>query len=140
MADIEVVFFDIGDTLAVVSTREWVPGAKSALAALASKGLRLGLLSNTGPLTRDQVTDLLPTDFDWSVFEPDLVLLSSEVGHEKPKLPIYLVALARAGVAPDRCCFVGERLEENLAAQRVGMRSMRLGVPASDYAEIPGLL
>lgn len=126
-----VVFFDIGDTL--VSSKQWRPGARQALMALRAKGVRLGLISNTGQLDRDALASLLPDDFTFGVFEDGLVLLSSEIGIEKPNLSIFLLAVQHAGVSPWQTIFVGENLAETLAAQQAGMTSLRIADAATDF-------
>jgi FMN phosphatase YigB (HAD superfamily) len=133
---VNVVFFDLGDTL-VTSSRGWITGAEGVLATLGIKRVRLGVISNTGTLTRTQLLQLLPSDFDMSVFEPGLVLLSSEVGVEKPALEIFQLAVERAGQQPSQCLFCTENLVDTLAAQQVGMRVARLQKPpASDLQEL----
>ena len=134
---VKVVFFDIGDTLTVAS-RNWIPGAQSVLSTLHDKGLRLGLISNTDKLTRAELLDeYLPSDFDMTLFESKLVLLSSEVGIEKPNLKIFQLAIDRAGEPPSQCLFCTEDLADSLAAQQVGMRVARLQKPpASDLQEL----
>jgi FMN phosphatase YigB (HAD superfamily) len=131
-----VVFFDIGDTL-VGSDRHWLPGAREALVKLHAQGTRLGLISNTGALTRSQVLAQLPSDFDLGMFEEKLIIMSSEVGIEKPALAIFLLAAFRAGVSPAECLFCTETLVHSLAAQRACMAAGRLqSPPNSDIAEL----
>ncbi len=124
MPALNSVFFDIGNTL--VADHSWIDGAKETLQQFNASGVRLGLISNTGDLSRAQLTNLLPNDFSFSVFEDSLILLSSEVGIEKPDLRIFLSAIQKAGVSPWECLFVGENLNETLAAQSAGMRSVRI--------------
>ncbi|MFT5300868.1 MAG: ribonucleotide monophosphatase NagD (HAD superfamily) [Mariniblastus sp.] len=69
---VKVIFFDIGDTL--VSKKKWLPEAKQTMASWRSAGLRVGLISNTGSLSRDELQNLLPTDFDYADFEEGLIL------------------------------------------------------------------
>jgi FMN phosphatase YigB (HAD superfamily) len=136
-----VVFFDLGDTLVASADRAWVPGAKAALADLASGGLRLGVISNTGNLSRDQLAELLPADFDWATFAPELVILSAEVGVEKPSLEIFRRAVTTAGVAAAQCLFCTESLRDTLAAQRAGMLGARVQPPPhSDVASLAAVL
>jgi len=134
-SEIEVVFFDIGDTLAVspqgVSPQGWVAGAKETLVALAQKGVRLGILSNTGDLARAEILDLLPADFPLAQFAPGLVVFSSEVGHQKPSPGIFELAAMRAGIAAQKCLYCSENLVETLAAQAVGMRAARMLPPVA---------
>ena len=56
---IEVVYFDLGDTLVGADSR-WLPGAQAALTPLKVLGLRIGVSSNTGKLTRQHLAALLP--------------------------------------------------------------------------------
>jgi bacterial leucyl aminopeptidase len=124
-----VVFFDLGLTLVSTDTTQWVPGAKAILKELRAAPVRLGVISNTGTLSRAQLQSRLPADFDWAIFDPTLILLSSEVGVEKPSLEIYRLAISRAGVAPDHCLYCSEDLLETLAAQRTGMNTARIHAP-----------
>jgi len=138
----EVVFFDLGDTL-VDGKRPttWVPDARGVLDLLHQKGLRLGLISNTGNLTRLQLVAMLPPDFDLAQFEDHLIIFSSEVGVEKPGLEIFRLALARASVEARKCLFCTEELLHTLAAQQVGMHVARLQTPPrSDVGSVPNLL
>lgn len=134
---IEVVFFDLGDTLVRSRDRSWVPGAAELLAELRDAGLRLGIISNTGNLDRDQLAALLPADFEWDTFEAGLVLLSSEVGVEKPGEEIFILALERAGRPGRACLFCTENLAHTLVAQRLSYQVARLdpSIP-SDFAAL----
>lgn len=124
---LQVIFFDLGDTLVHAPTRSWLPGAKALLASLKQKGFRLGIISNTSGLaTRQAILDLLPADFDLDVFDSSLVLFSSEVGKEKPKMPIFEEAVARAGIPASDCLYCSENIVETLVAQHIGMRSIRV--------------
>lgn len=133
-----VVFFDLGDTL--VSGNSMIAGAAECLSTLDASGHRLGVISNTGDLTRQQLLALLPDAFSLDQFENDLVVLSSEHTFQKPELAIYQFALLQAGVAPGRCAFVGENLEEVIAAQVAGLHGIRIAAPESDFADLPSLV
>ena len=143
MVSIEVAFFDLGGTLVrlVAGQRaEWIEGAKIGLGKLADKGIRLGLISNTGDLTRqDLLDDLLPIDFPTDLFEDSLMILSSEVGVEKPALQIFARAVDAAGTLPGRCLFCTEEMAHALACQEIGMRSIWLqpGLLAKLANELP---
>lgn len=130
LTPVQVVFFDAGDTLvyrsataAPTSRFKWVTGAKAALSQLGAAGVRLGLLSNAPAMTRQQLQARLPADFRFDVFEPALVIISSEVGLEKPDPAIFALAVQRAGVPAAECLFCTEELLHVLAAQQAGMRS-----------------
>ena len=134
----QVVFLDIGDTL--VSKTLWPPGAKEFLAEIGSWKIRTGLISNTSDLTRDQLLKLLPNDFDFSLFEDGLVMLSSEIGIEKPGLAIFFLATHHAGVSPWETLFIGENLNEMLVAQKAGMLTARICDAKSDFEALAKLL
>lgn len=136
----DAVFFDLGSTL-VSPERQWIEGARNALEQLRSRSIPVGVISNTGSLTRDQVLDLLPDGFDFDGFEPELVLLSSEVGIEKPDPRIFALAVERAITEPSRCLFCGEDLAETVAAQKVGLHAIRLASDtAADFATLIDLV
>lgn len=133
---IEVIFFDLGDTLATAN-RKWIPGAKSLLFFLKQKGARLGIISNTGDLARSQILDLLPPDFDLQIFDSELLMFSSEVGAEKPNPQIFNLALSKSGIDAGNCLFCTESLMDTLVAQQVGFKTVRLRPPPS--TDIAGL-
>jgi FMN phosphatase YigB (HAD superfamily) len=138
---IRVAFFDLGNTLVVTADRSWAPEAQAVLAELHTRGLRLGVISNTGDLSRDELSPLLPSDFDWSVFADELVILSSEAGVEKPSLEIFRRAVKAAGLDPAECLFCTEDLTDTLAAQRAGIMVARIQPPPhSDLGGLPAAL
>jgi FMN phosphatase YigB (HAD superfamily) len=138
LAPIHAAFFDLGDTLVVSVDRSWVPGAKAALSELRSRGLRLGVISNTGNLSRAQLSQLLPADFDWAAFDSQLVILSAEVGVEKPSPEIFQRAVAAAATPAAACLFCTENLTDTLAAQRAGMLGARIQPPPN--SDLGGLV
>jgi FMN phosphatase YigB (HAD superfamily) len=134
---IRVLFFDLGDTLVVPAARSWVPGASQTLAELRDRHMRLGVISNTGTLTRAELAPHLPPDFDWAAFADDLVLLSAEVKVEKPDREIFRLAVDRAGTAAAACLFCTESLADSIAAQGAGMRTARVQPPPhSDIGDL----
>lgn len=54
----------------------------------------------------------------------DIIVNSSAVGVAKPDPRIYEIAVARVGVAPDRCLFIDDREENVEAARRFGMTAV----------------
>lgn len=132
---VKVVFFDLGETL-VTQNRKWVTGAKALLEVLRNRNLRLGIISNTGNMTKNQLAAELPADFDFAVFEKELVILSAETGFKKPDPKIFQLAVNKSGAAAGECLFVTENAVDALAAQKVGLKALRLlAPPASDIAE-----
>lgn len=140
-ASFKAVFFDIGNT--IVKQKKWMPGAKEFIASLKSTKIpkiRLGIISNTGDLDREQIEKLLPEDFDFGFFEESLVMLSSETGVEKPSLDAFLLAVQHASCSPWETIFIGETIEETHAAQLAGMHAVRIADPAKDYVALRKLL
>ena len=135
---VKVVFFDIGNTL--VSEKKWLPGAKEIVAKLKVKGIRVGLISNTGRMSREELAEVVPNDFLFDNYEQGIVLLSSEIGIEKPSLAIFSLAIQHANVSPWETMFVGESLTETVAAQAAGMHAARIAFSAVDYPELQKLL
>jgi FMN phosphatase YigB (HAD superfamily) len=122
------ILFDLGNTL-VTRPRLWVPGAKEALSLLKDAEIPVGIISNTGTLTREQLlNEHLPVDFSFEDFSPELITLSSEVGFEKPSLAIFALAAERGGYLPGQLLFVDENISQVLAAQRTGMLALRVRI------------
>jgi putative hydrolase of the HAD superfamily len=134
---IQVIFFDLGETL-VIAPRVWLPGAESLLNSLKRRGFRLGIISNIPGLpNRQAILNLLPEDFDLDLFEPTLVLFSSEAGLAKPDREVFKKAVAFADVSAEQCLYCSENIVESLAGQHVGMRYIRVQTaPNSDLASI----
>lgn len=95
--------------------------AHTALARLTGAGYRLGLISNT----EDNLRPVLARTGLDAHFE-DLVL-SSEVGSEKPDPAIFREALRRMAVSPERAVFVGDFYSlDVVGAEGVGIRPILL--------------
>jgi FMN phosphatase YigB (HAD superfamily) len=130
--DVQVIFFDIGDTLAIASFDQDrlvlapLPGVASKLSALRDAGLALGIISNTGDLTADTMRQALEDSGLYTFFaaSPDLLIYSSVVGMEKDSPKIFKLACERAGLkdTPGRCMFVGENSQERAYAMQAGFR------------------
>jgi hypothetical protein len=165
----KVVFFDLGDTLGspVLSPPpihiirfDPFPYVQGLLAALRAKGLRLGIISNTGDDGKDVVDNVLDGAGILSFFEPTLRLYSREVGLTKNSPAIFLRAAELAGqlADPQQCLFVGEDAVERSFAMQAGLRVcphpllierviagdslrfVRVTIPAARVQEAYGLL
>lgn len=99
----------------------------STLQALAQRGLRFGLISNTiwrpemhdADLARCGILHLLP-----------LRLYSSVLPYVKPHPAIFQQALAALGARPEEALFVGDRLWDDIGgAQHAGIRGVLKIVP-----------
>ncbi len=132
MSSVEVIFFDIGDTLAVarvdnagrLASLEPLPGALDALRRLRDAGYRLGIISNTGEETTATVRQALTAAGLYPFFEvePALLIYSSEVHLTKDSPQIFRLACERAGIQPERCMFVGEDERERDFASQAGLQ------------------
>jgi len=82
------------------------------LKTLKSQNLTLGLLTN---LDRD----MNPICHELGI-EPyiDFVVTSGEVGADKPKPPIFLAALQRAGVSPSEAVHIGDQYKLDIVGAR----------------------
>ena len=96
-----------------------VPGAKETLTALAARGLKLAVVSNTflpgGVLDRHlelvSLGDLIGTR-----------IYSSEAGYRKPNAKIFQLALEQTGLAASEALFVGDSPKADMfGAHRAGM-------------------
>jgi HAD superfamily hydrolase (TIGR01509 family) len=102
-------------------------GARETLAALAARGLKLGVISNSIQPARylDGVLERygLKGFFTATVY-------SSEAGVAKPHPAIFQAALRALQAPPERTVHVGDRLLNDVAgAQAVGMAAILIEVP-----------
>ena len=129
---ITVVYFDLGNTLVkrvsdATRPTAWIPGSREALGQLRASGVRLGILSNTGNFSWEQVqADILPEDFDLSLFQEDLIVVSSAVGAQKPDPAIFTYAIEQSGRPAEEILFITESVDHVIAAQATGMRALWL--------------
>ncbi len=106
------------------------PGADQALWALRDRGIRIGLISNTGR-TPGRVRILLQRAGLLGHFEA--LTFSDEAGIRKPDPRIFRWTLNKLGVRPERAAHVGDNLAADVAgAQAAGSRGIHLanGTPA----------
>src|ERR1044071_6137487 len=84
--------------------------------------LNCGIISNGA--SEQQLRKLRQLDIDRYF---DVVVVSQEAGAAKPQREIFLTACRRAGLPPQRCLYIGDRLDHDaLASRSVGMRSFWL--------------
>lgn len=113
---IEVVFFDLGDTLVAFDGDLFQPrpGAAETIAALQAAGVRLGVVTNTTPgWDLQDLRDVLATPSMLDAFE--VVLLSSQASSPpKPSAAIYAEAHALLVDGPpiEQTAFVTETLDD----------------------------
>jgi len=86
---------------------------------LTGKGLRLGVISNWDPSARSVLARQGLAEY----FEQ--IIISSEVGIEKPDEAIFRLALEKAGISASRCLYVGDNYyDDAVGAEKVGMPSV----------------
>ena len=100
---------------------EAYPDSQPALAALRSRRLKVGLLSNTILPGRAHTEDL--ARFGLLRYFDDLVY-SSDAGLWKPRPEVFDHALSRLGLRPEQALFVGDKPEYDvLGAHNAGLRA-----------------
>lgn len=110
--------------------------ALPVLEALRAAGLRLAVLSNWDLRLRELLDRLDVTPFF------DVIVISAEVGYEKPSPLIFAHALEAMNASPGEALHVGDSLEEDVAgALSAGLAAVHLDRRAEGprTAELPGL-
>ena len=106
------------------------PDVAEGLAGLRASGRRLGVVSNFDRRLRRVLADLGLGGF----FEQ--VVISSEVGADKPDPRIFQHALARFGVAAENVLHVGDDPRKDWGAESAGLRVFRLERPRHTLADV----
>ena len=95
------------------------PGVRETLVALRARGFRTGLISNWDGRLRSLLAG------HGLIAGLDPVVISWEVGAEKPAAEIYRTALTRAAVKPGRALMVGDDPEADVeGALAQGMQAL----------------
>jgi hypothetical protein len=122
------VFFDIGDTLGspIISPPPYhleglniYPYVRRVLQQLRDNNIRLGIISNIGEDTPENVKRVLEACAIYDFFEPDLLIYGPKDSSE-----IFKRAARQAGHSdiPNQCLFVGEDSQERSYAMEAGLR------------------
>ncbi len=91
----------------------------AVLEKLRRKGVRLGVISNWDLSAREILTRQGIAEY----FEH--IIISSEVGVEKPEEGIFHLALEKAGVSASECLYVGDNYyDDAVGSRKVGMPSL----------------
>ncbi|MGE5250865.1 MAG: HAD-IIIA family hydrolase [Bacteroidota bacterium] len=110
--------------------RELFPETKEVVIELFRRGYRLGIVSNT--TSSVEVPRTLRALELAGCFET--VILSCEVGIRKPDPAILLEAARRMEVPPERCAYIGDRLDRDVqSAQRAGFAKVVIHRYAQDF-------
>ncbi|MEV1173198.1 HAD-IA family hydrolase [Nonomuraea sp. NPDC049784] len=110
--------------------RYWVDEEVRALLARAQQHVPVVIVTNAMDRLEEQLDLLGLTHF------ADDVVSSARVGVAKPDRRIYEIAAERAGVEPERCLFVDDRLPNVDAARALGMT----GVHYRTYQDLAAVL
>ncbi len=98
------------------------PGAARAVRELASRGVRLGIVSNTGRTPGVILRKVLERYGLLGYF--GAISYSDEVGVRKPDAEIFRVTLARAGVEASEAVHIGDNPDADVVGARsIGMRA-----------------
>jgi leucyl aminopeptidase len=123
------IFFDIGNTLgsARLSSQQphrlerldVYPQVPAVLDELRNNGVRLGIISNVGQETEENVRRVLEEARLYDFFEPNLLIYGP-----KDSAEIFRHAAEQAGhsASPERCLYVGEDRDERGYALEAGFR------------------
>jgi len=123
------VFFDLGDTLGEATVGgdpprlvrfDAFPYAAEVLTELQARGLRCGVISNTGNSRGVEVEAVLVPTGLLDRIDPALRLYSADEGVTKASPEIFHRAVARAGCSNSECVFVGEDSAERSVALSAG--------------------
>ncbi len=115
-----------------------VPGAPGAVRRLRERGLRLGIVSDTGFRPGRVLRRQLAAVGILDCFEPGGMAFSDEVGVPKPHPRIFEAALRGLDVAAAEAVHVGDLKFTDVAGARgVGMRVIRFTGCADDLEEGP---
>jgi FMN phosphatase YigB (HAD superfamily) len=128
MKPIEMVFFDIGNTLVERKNGQFVPlrGIVGLLTRIRDDlDLRIGVITTLGDFTNEQGLSLLNEAGLDGFLDPDGFVSEHDTGEVgKPAAAIYEHAAQKAGLPIGNCLFVGENLLEVIGAKAAGMQAL----------------
>ena len=104
-----------------------MPGVRETLGKLQRRGVAMGIVSNAQFYTPLMFPALLGADLEALGMDPELCVYSYENLLGKPDIRLYEIqeqALARKGLKPDECLYVGnDMLKDIWAAAQVGFKT-----------------
>ncbi len=113
------LFVDLYERFASAQAWRLVPGIRATLRYLRGEGVRLGVLSNWDSRLQRMLLELdLESSFD-------VMVISHDVGYEKPHAAIFEDALRLSGSAPSRTLHVGDSFEADIKpARALGIQTL----------------
>jgi hypothetical protein len=124
MPPVSAIFFDVGDTLGApqispppyrLEKLNVYPYIPSILQQLKERHIPLGIISNIGDDTPENVKRVLEDSQIYQFFAPNLLIYGVKNSPE-----IFKQAASQAGDRPERCVFVGEDARERSYAIEAG--------------------
>ncbi|KAH7288420.1 hypothetical protein KP509_31G026000 [Ceratopteris richardii] len=107
------------------------PDAEKALKAIRNAGIKVAVVSNFD--TRLRPLMKLLGCYDWF----DSIVVSAEVGVEKPNPEIFLIACKELGVKPEQVLHVGnDKTNDLVGATEAGCDSLLWGVEVVNFTEV----
>lgn len=128
---IKAICFDLGDTLIAEETvihdsvgqaltADIVEGAFEILDRIRKTGRKLALIANDNSVN---ARNIIKTTGLEDYF--DVIVISEELGVEKPNQEIFVAALTKLGVKPENAVMVGNRIDSDIiGANGAGMKSV----------------
>ena len=107
-----------------------IPGSLDLVKGLQRMGYQTAMLSNIPPYHASIIRQLGYYDY----FHP--VVLSYEIGFEKPHLQAFLILLGILKLPPDTCLFIDDHIENVEAARKVGMSSILFTTPHQLFIDL----
>ena len=131
-APLDIVFFDVGGTLGEVETaagrrrlRVFASTAGLLTAMRQTLGLRIGVISNIlDDMTTDYLRAMLAEAGLTAMLDDSCIVTNKDAHVRKPCRKIYEFAARRAGVAIERCLYVGDEADQVEGAQKAGMAGL----------------
>lgn len=129
--DVTAVFDEVYHSFCRPDGWRLFPGARETLIELRRRGYRTGVISNWD--------DRLPGVLEGLGLAEGLdpIVLSNEVGAEKPDPRIYRAAIDRAGIPTDRALMVGDDLEADHDGARAAGLAAILFAPRDGEPDVP---
>lgn len=128
---IEAICFDLGDTLVAEETvihnscgqaitARVIEGVFEVLETMRKDGYRIAMIANGDSAgARNIINSTGLQDYF------DAIIISEEIGIEKPDKRVFQVALDKLGVEAENAVMVGNRIDADIVgANRVGMKSV----------------
>lgn len=131
---IKAVLFDWGSVLRSKATGRRAKPVYALAAGLRIHGIKTGIVSNIYTI----IAKILRLMGDYDGFEP--VILSSDVGLDKPDPAIYRLAIEKTGVKAGEIIFVDNRTDNIKAASDIGMQTVLAKNPDQIVAEVKNIL